>query len=69
MGQLHEMVEKEEQVYRIARKDFLDTLGELMPYLHQRREVARMHYDRPGEHTYELMQDLNKEIAKILSLF
>lgn len=69
MGQLHEMVEKEEQVYRIARKDFLDILGELMPYLHQRREIAKAHYDRPSEHTYQIMQHLNKDIARILSLF
>lgn len=69
MGQLHEMVEKREDIHRIAHSDSLDTFAQLMPYLLQRREAARLHYERPHEHTYMLMQHLNKEIAQILSLF
>lgn len=49
MGQLHEMVEKQEVTDRIANSDSLDTFAKLMPYLLQRREVARMHYERPSQ--------------------
>ena len=69
MGQLHEMIEKQEETDRIANSDSLDTFAQLIPYLLQRREVARMHYKRPSQELYTHMQVINKEIAKILSIF
>lgn len=69
MGQLHEMIEKSDAIYRIANYDFLDTLAALIPYLIQRREIAKRHNENPREWSYEHMQALNKEIATILSLF
>lgn len=69
MGQVHEMVEKQEITDRIANGDSLDSFAAIMPYLLQRREIARRHYSNPTEGLYKYMQEINKEVAKILSLF
>lgn len=54
-----------EHIERIAHNDFIDTLAASMPYLLERREVARKLVELRNPYGYEIIQSLNKELAKI----
>ena len=55
-----------EHMERIAHNDFLDTLSASMPYFRERREVARRLVELRNPERYEIIQALNKDLAKIL---
>lgn len=55
-----------EHLEKIAYNDFIDTLAACMPYLLERREMARRLCELRNPHGYEMIQSLNKDLAKIL---
>lgn len=66
-AEYHEMSEK---IEHIAHSDFLETLSALMPYLRQRKHMAKELVASHNVHNgHEIIQHINKEIATILDIF
>lgn len=61
-----ELYNQWDHIELIAHNDFIDTLAASMPYLLERREVARRLVDLRNPQGYEIIQALNKDLAKIL---
>lgn len=69
MGYATEIATESENIERIAQDDFMQTIAALMPYLMQRRDVARHLSEKPGIGGYEYLQKFNENIKEILCLF
>lgn len=71
MGQTAtELYEISEKIEHIAHSDFLETLSALMPYLRERKHIAKRLLESNNIAAgYEIMQHINKEIATILDIF
>jgi len=65
-----ELYEMSEKIEHIAHSDFLETLSALMPYLRERKHLARRLIESNNVTAgHEMMQHINKEIAVLLDIF
>lgn len=61
-----DLFDQMEHIERIAHGDFLSMLAAAMPYLLERREIARrlVEFRHPDGH--KIIQSINKELAEVL---
>lgn len=69
MGTVSELLEHRDKIEMLAYGNDLEVITHLMHYLDERKRAAKLYMSKGDEQTYELLRHINKEIAKILSLF